>query len=148
MSITTILELRILPPFAIGRLGSSPEPMDNYELIVNPEDPTGYRQLRPSQTLRVDPHTGELSAWTPPHLHFKDAQGRVRPVAPFLEVWARFEPDGPLLPLTGQHLADLGLGPDAVQWRVQVGNIKLFRRTGDQGDQIHADTGPFSDHTA
>jgi hypothetical protein len=148
VAITTILELRILPPFAIGRLGSSPEPMDNYELAVDEQDPTGYRRLRPAETLRVDPDTGELSAWTPRRLRFKDASGRVRPVAPFLEVWARFEPEGPLLPLTGQHLADLGLDPDAVQWRVQVGNIKVFRRTGDQRDQVHADTGLFGDHTS
>jgi hypothetical protein len=26
----TIKELRILPPFAIGRMGSASEPMDNY----------------------------------------------------------------------------------------------------------------------
>jgi hypothetical protein len=34
----TIKELRILPPFAIGRLGSASEPMDNYsfELGIDP----------------------------------------------------------------------------------------------------------------
>lgn len=148
MAITTILELRILPPFAIGRLGSSPEPMDNYDLEIDPQDPTGYRRLVPAETLRVDHNTGELSAWRPPQLRFKDALGRVRPVAPFLEVWARFEPEGPLLPLTAEHLAALGLGPEAVQWRVQVGNIKVFRRTGDLDDQVQADTGLFSDHAA
>ena len=38
-----ILEIRILPPFAVGRLGSSPEPMDNYRLVV--ED--GAAAVRP-----------------------------------------------------------------------------------------------------
>ena len=39
---TTLVELRILPPFAIGRLGSSAEPMDNYE--VNVATPIGWRK--------------------------------------------------------------------------------------------------------
>ena len=40
----TIKELRILPPLAIGRLGSAPEPLDNYELEVPEKDPLGFRR--------------------------------------------------------------------------------------------------------
>ena len=37
----TIKQLRILPPFAIGRLGSASEPMDNYtfDLEIDPANP-------------------------------------------------------------------------------------------------------------
>ena len=33
----TIKELRILPPFAIGRLGSAPDPLDNYTIETEVE---------------------------------------------------------------------------------------------------------------
>ena len=147
MPVKTIFELRILPPFAIARLGSASEPMDNYQLQLDPEDPIGYRQILPADTLMVDQETGEITGLYPPlRVTFKDDEGRIRPVAPFLEVWASFEENGPLLPLTLAHLDDLGLTATDVQWNVHVANIKAFRRTRDPNDQIHAEIGPFSDH--
>lgn len=147
MPITRILELRILPPFAIGRLGSSSEPMDNYQVVINEEDPIGYRKLLPAETLVVDRSSGKITGLVQPsRVQFRDAEGRIRPVAPFLEVWARFEKDGPLLPLTKHHLSDLDLKPADLQWSVHVGNIKVFRRTGDPHDKAEAMIGPFSDH--
>jgi hypothetical protein len=140
-----IVELRILPPFAIARLGSSPEPMDNYDLIVT--DPLGYREIRPAETLIVNGETGEIRLKRPPfNIRFRDGAGRIRPIAPFLEVWARLAGQDEFIPVTSQMLADTGLSPEAVQWSVQVANIKAYRRTGDLGDQIKAATGNFSDH--
>lgn len=147
MPVKTIFELRILPPFAIARLGSASEPMDNYQLQLDQEDPMGYRQILPADTLMVDRETGEISKlYRPSSVKFKDDQGRIRPIAPFLELWASFEEDGPLLPLTLTHLDDLGLTAADVKWSVHVANIKAFRRTRDPNDQIHAEIGPFSDH--
>lgn len=147
MPVSRILELRILPPFTIGRLGSSPDPMDNYEVVIREEDPVGYRQLLPAETLVVDRRSGEITGVVKPHrVQFRDEAGRIRPVSPFLEVWARFEEDGPLMPLTTHHLADLDLAPADLQWKVHVGNIKVFRRTGDPHDKVEAVVGPFSDH--
>jgi hypothetical protein len=141
----TLVELRILPPFAIARLGSSPEPLDNYELTL--EDPIGYRQIRPANTLVIDAETGEPSLKRPPfEVRFRDAYGRIHPVAPFLEVWARFAGEAELVPLTVDVLSELGLGPDAVKWHTHVANIKACRRTGDPKDRIEAAAGPFSDH--
>ena len=61
----TIKQLRILPPFAIGRLGSAREPMDNYsfDLDIDPdnETPLGYRQIKPQPTLVVDEKSGEIA---------------------------------------------------------------------------------------
>ncbi|MFI1935820.1 hypothetical protein ACH44C_01285 [Streptomyces purpureus] len=139
-----LTELRILPPLAIGRFGSSDEPMDNYHVVIG--EPTGYRELQPAPTLQVDPVSGAISQETQPtEVRFRDATGRIRPVAPFLEVWARFD-DGDLEPLTTAGLEAVGVTPTDLRWRVVVANLKAARRTGDTEDGIHADTGPFSDH--
>jgi hypothetical protein len=145
MPITDIKELRILPSLAIGRLGSSPEPMDNYD--VEEREGKEFRQLVPRPTLNVDRATGRIvSETTPEALRFRDAGKKIRPVAPFLEVWARFEDGGPLEALTAGNLQDLGLDPSTVRWRVHVGNIKAFRRTGDAADRIEAVVEGISDH--
>jgi hypothetical protein len=144
---TDIKELRILPPLAIARLGSSPTPMVNYDAVVDDQNPTGYRTIVPAETLIVDRATGEITdSRTPDRVSFRDNNGLIHPVAPFLEVWARFEDDGPLQPLTTAQLADLTLTPANLRWRVQVANHKVFRRTRQAGDKIEADTGPFTDH--
>ena len=56
----TIRELRILPPFAIGRLGSAKEPLDNYTIEDDPNHPLGFRRIRGAETLFVDETTGEI----------------------------------------------------------------------------------------
>jgi hypothetical protein len=140
-----IVELRILPPFAIGRLGSSPDPMDNYDLVL--PDPISVRRIVAADTIVVDPATGAATLKRPPFdVRFRDAGYRIRPIAPFLEVWARREGSEELVPLTAGMLEELGLGPDAVEWRVHVGNVKAFRRTNDPNDRVEAVAGPFRDH--
>lgn len=140
-----LLELRILPPFAIARLGSSPTPMDNYELEI--PNPIGARQIVAADTLVVDPETGEASLKRPPFaVRFRDAEYRIRPIAPFLEVWARFAGEDHLVPLTTKELSEMGLELKAVKWQVHVANIKAYRRTGDRKDRVEALTGFFSDH--
>jgi hypothetical protein len=138
----TILEIRILPPLAISRLGSSSEPLENYELVV--DEPLGHRKIVPAETLRVDPTTGEISeAYTPKEIRFRDGD-RIRPVAPFLEVFARTSADT-LEPLTVDLLKSHGLSVADVRWTVTLGNIKAFRRTNDPNDKVIAST-TFSDH--
>ena len=140
----TIVELRVLPPFALARLGSSPEPMDNYNLIIN--NPIRPREICAATTLTVDPDTGTLLVIQPPFdVKFRDAYGRIRPVAPFFEVWARLAGDTTLQPVTHALLAGAGLPPEAVKWNVTVANRKAFRRTGDAGDIVEAATGWFND---
>jgi hypothetical protein len=140
-----IRELRILPPLAIARFGAAPTPMDNYDAVVDPEQPLGYRALRPAQTLRVDVAGGEITAtFVPQRLSFTEG-GQVRPVAPFLELWALTD-GGQLEPVTTAMLAAQGASPANIRWRVQVANHKAARRTGDAADRIDADSGEFSDH--
>ena len=57
----TIRELRILPPFAIGRLGSAPAPLDNFTMVESQEHPLDYRAIVPQETLTVNERTGEIS---------------------------------------------------------------------------------------
>ena len=145
-AIEDVVEIRLLPPLAIARLGSSPEPMHNYD-ILPPADGEDHRRLAPAPTLRIE--DGRIVAEElPAEVRFRDDAGRIRPVSPFLEVWARFAAGEPLQPLTAEHLAQVGLGPADVVWRVDVANLKAFRRTGDPRDRIEAGTGEFSDHSA
>ena len=146
----TISELRILPPFAIGRLGSAKEPLDNYTIENNPDEPLGYRRIVCAETLTVDETTGEIVSKGIPHtIEFKSG-GKIRPVAPFLEVFlvSKEVSKGKVLsekmvPLDQDLLTKLG---GQIEWKVSVANRKVMRRTGDPHDMVSADTGWFSDH--
>lgn len=146
-----IHELRILPPLAIARFGAASTPMDNYDAVVDPANPLGYRELRPAETLELDVAGGEITrTFIPEKLSFIE-DGAVRPVAPFLEVWALTGDDpltggGALEPLTIALLEAEGASVSDLRWQVQVANLKVFRRTGDANDEVLADSGPFSDH--
>ena len=138
----TVLDIQILPPLAIARLGSSETPLENYELAV--EDPLGHRTINPLDTLRVDAASGEISEYRST-LPFKFRDGpRIRPVAPFLEIFARTDAET-LVPLTVDLLAAEGLKASDIRWTVKVGNVKAFRRTGNEEDKIYA-SATFSDH--
>ena len=97
-----IIELRILPPFAIARLGSADDPMDNYTIELdapeNQNQPLGYRALKPLDTLIVGERSGEIEAIkTPPlPLQFKIG-GRIRP-------WRRSSKSMRSLKATGPRL--------------------------------------------
>ena len=141
-----IQELRVLPPLAIARFGAAATPLDNYDAVVDPERPLGHRALRPAETLEVDVESGEIvRAFVPERLSFVE-DGKVRPVAPFLEVWALTD-GGQLEPLTTELLESEGASALELRWRVQVANHKVSRRTGVEADQVEADSGEFSDHT-
>jgi hypothetical protein len=144
----TIKQLRILPPFAIGRLGSADEPMDNYSFDQNIghhlEQPLGYRQLKPQPTLIVNKNSGEIEGdRAPDTLEFKRG-GKIRPVAPFLEVFAVVENDE-LVPLTVELLRNHDLTVKDIAWQVRVSNRKVVRRTQNPDDLVHAEIN-FSDH--
>lgn len=141
----TIAEIRILPPLAIARFGSSPDPMDNYDLVVT--HPVGAREIQAADTYLVDPATGDVSIKHPPFdVRFRDDDGNIRPVSPFLEVWVRLDAQTELVPLTLKLLSAAGLSLDALHWSVELASRKAFRRTGDRHDIVEARTGAFHDH--
>ncbi|SHN15828.1 hypothetical protein [Chitinophaga sp. CF418] len=137
-----IKEIRILPPIAIGRLGASPLPVAAYDLVIPDNKPLDFRQIIPQETLTVDNIQNTVSAHVPDQIVFKDppeSDGYICPVAPFLELFA-ITSDNPdmLVPLTEELLQQAGLTLDNVSWSVTVGNLKLFRRTGNIKDKIIA----------
>jgi hypothetical protein len=153
----TIKALRLLPPLAFARFGSASVPQANYELVD--DRPLGFRQIRPADTLIVQPD-GTLTIQegmlrTRPadpseeraeiNKMFREGD-RIRPVAPFFEVWAITDERPELVPLTLRLLADHEkLDASAILWRVHVENRKVFRRTGDAKDKVVATTPWFSD---
>jgi hypothetical protein len=145
MPVTDIHEIRLLPPLAIGRFGSSAEAMHNYDSVVPAGN--GYRELRPAETLLVNAMTGEIVKHTPVGpVRFKDGAGRVKPVCPFLEVWARFDGDADLRALTISDLASLGRGPEHISWDVSFANLKMLRRTGQPADRVEARIAGMTGH--
>ncbi|HZZ22846.1 MAG TPA: hypothetical protein VFE60_09840 [Roseiarcus sp.] len=144
--VQTIRSLRILPPFAIARLGSADAPMDNYTIEMgvklDEDKPLGYRTLKPLPTLIVDEQTGAIKdeAPTPKLLEFIH-DGKIRPVAPFLEVFAVLD-NGEFAPLTLDLLKRNDLIEETadethiISWRVWLANRKVARRTGDPKDVV------------
>jgi len=143
----SIIGLRILPPFAIGRFGSSQTPLEAFDLEVPQESPLDFRRIVGQETLVVDQESGAIiRKYTPKgdEIRFKDGE-QIRPVAPFLEVFVQTA-ENTLEPLTLSLLAAEGLAADAVHWKVDVANLKVFRQTGKADDKIFASSGPFNDH--
>jgi len=142
-----IRELRILPPLVIGRLGSAEAPLDNFSIVTDQKATLGYRKIVPAPTLHVDEATGEISEVTVPSaIEFKTKDDKIRPVAPFIEVWARVDDREDFEPLTLELLRAHGAAPGDLQWRVTVENRKVERRTGKAADRVQASTEAFSDH--
>jgi len=145
--------LRILPPIAIGRLGSASEPLVNYEIEADPKHPLDLHRIKGATTLVVDSATGEIvDSFIPEIVSFKevgesDGAERIRPVAPFLEVWALVDREQ-WVPLTLDLLRQNGLTPAHVKWQVSVANRKVARRTANEGDEVTAKTPLFSSHEA
>jgi hypothetical protein len=140
----TIHELRILPALAVARLGASETPLANYRLEPDKDNPLGYRRIEREETLDLHVDSGEIiRAFTPERIKFRDGD-KIRPVAPFLEVFARTS-DDVLEPLTLQLLSDHDLTPDSVKWTIDLGCRKIERRTRDANDRIMAHL-TVSDH--
>src|SRR5689334_14537283 len=106
-----LLELFFLPPMAIARLGSSPTPVDSFRWVADANSHShADTVIEPAISLRVLAD-GSVAPYLPSSIVFKDADGAVRPVAPFLELWATLE-DGDTgkideVPLTLALLAQL-----------------------------------------
>jgi hypothetical protein len=147
--------LRIQPPIAIARLGSASEPLVSYEIEADSQHPLDLHRIKGAKTFRVDGTTGEiLDSFVPEVVSFKETQTvdgqtteRIRPVAPFLEVWARVNSNR-WVPLTLDLLYENGLTPAEVQWQVAVANRKVARRTANPDDEVSAKTPVFSSHAS
>jgi hypothetical protein len=139
-----IKSIRIFPPLAVARLGSSPVPLENYELEI--PDAVSPRKIVPAMSLLVDKDGNVSEKKSTGSVAFRDREGLIHPVAPFFELWAQMEGSEDWVPLTKGFLEANGLNPDAVRWKVSVGNHKIFRRTNDPNDRIDAVTDEIADH--
>ena len=134
MSQNRITEIFFLPPLAIGRLGGGDTPLENF-FWANDNTLHGSRStiLEPAVTFEVQ-DDGSIRTYIPTSLRFRDGD-RLRPVAPFFELWATVEntdaSDQPHdLPLTLDLLAAHGASLDNIRYTITVANRKAQRRTG------------------
>ncbi len=83
---------------------------------------------------------GSLEAYLPRDLRFKDGQA-IRPVCPFLELYAQFTDPGCDtydVPLTPAILEELGLSLPLLSFKIEAVNRKAARRTGDEACAFEA----------
>ncbi len=133
-TVETITSIFILPPLAIGRLGGGDTPLESFSWAVDPSFHGGSRTvIVPEVTLEVQ-DDGTLRTYVPTTIRFRDGE-RLRPVAPFFEVWANVEgPSGPrAVPLTLDVLKANNVTLDHLEFTVTVANRKAQRRTGSAG---------------
>jgi hypothetical protein len=129
-----IRSIFINPPIAIARLGGSSVPQDAYGWVET-ADPRadGETTIAPMWSLNVLPD-GSLDPVLPAELRFRDGD-LIRPVCPFLEVWALTGDDGDPAgggretPLTTALLAQHGATLSDLKVTVDAHNLKAARRT-------------------
>src|SRR3954447_2508300 len=92
MASDTIRRLFFTPPVAIARLGASTTPMKAFDWVVDDPHTIAETRVRPTWTLDVD-QEGAVTPRMSDALVVRD-RPLVRPVAPFLELWA-MTGDGP-----------------------------------------------------
>ena len=130
-----IQELFINPPIAVARLGGSTVPQDAYRWIESPDPRTGGDTVVTADWSLAVQADGSVRPHMPEELHFRDG-ALIRPVAPFLELWARVGEPGSAagtwrdVPLTPKLLATQGVNLADLSIRVNAINGKAARRTG------------------
>ncbi len=134
-----IVGLYLDPPMAIARVDGAREPMDAYTWAVDENPHRGVQtHITPACSLHPISESGDghwphrLVAHMPARITFKDAQGRIKPVAPFFELWARVQDaDGSTVavPVTAPFLQARGATLRDLVFTVDAGNRKAQSRT-------------------
>src|SRR5271166_1334606 len=126
MSGFAIREMFFLPPLAVARVGGSDTPLDCFHWVTDPSIHAGGRTvIRPAVSFAVQ-SDASLSAYVPSHIRFSD-NGKLRPVAPFFELWIRTW-KGEEVPLTLERMAALGVNLADVRFAITIANRKAARR--------------------
>jgi hypothetical protein len=138
--VTSLLNVYVMPPFAVARLGASDTPVDAFDWVENPATHgAGRTVIRPAVSLRVLPD-GSIQPFMPSVILFRDGPGqKIRPTAPFFELWGRFDDTADLQPLTETRLEEIGGSLARVSWRVRAANLKAARRTKSPADGFGAE---------
>lgn len=128
----TIRRIFFVPPVAIARLGGSLTPLAAFEWSRGDPHTIAETRIRPTWTLEVLPD-GSVAPRMPTQIIVRDG-ALLRPVAPFLELWA-LTGDGPesaltAVPVTPALLTANGATEEALSFAVEAMNRKASRRTG------------------
>ena len=127
------------PPMAIARVGRSKEPMPAYRWKLDENPARGVQtMIEPAASLIETSvkgnghHPYTLKVETPSEVRFKDRHGKIKPVAPFFELWARIQDaDGTVVkvPVTKAFLEARGTKLENLQFTVVAANRKAEART-------------------
>lgn len=127
------------PPMAIARVGGSREPMPAYRWKLDENPSRGVQtMIEPAPSLIETSvkgnghHPYTLKVETPNKVVFKDRHGRIKPVAPFFELWARVQDsDGSVVkvPVTAAFLDARGTSLKHLRFTVVAANRKAEART-------------------
>ncbi|SMX50662.1 hypothetical protein [Maliponia aquimaris] len=127
------------PPMAIARVGGSKEPMPAYRWKLDENPARGVQtMIEPAPSLIETSvrgnghHPFTLSVETPDRVQFKDRHGKIKPVAPFFELWARVQDDdGSVVrvPVTQAFLKARGTALRHLRFTVVAANRKAEART-------------------
>jgi hypothetical protein len=131
----------IVPPLAFARVGKSSQPCDAFFWGPNDVSPhgSGTTTLQPAETIDVAPD-GTATSRMPVEIIFRDHEG-IRPVCPFFELhaqWSDSAGDVQTGPLTQDLLAQWSIALSDIEWRVELGNLKAFHYTFNEGDKVEA----------
>ena len=134
-----ILGIFFDPPMAIARVGRSKEPMPAYRWKLDENPSRGVQtMIEPAPSLdeisvkRTGHHPFTLRVKHHDEITFKDRHGKVKPVAPFFELWARVQDaDGSVVavPVTEAFLTARGTKLKHLQFTVVAANRKAESRT-------------------
>ncbi len=124
------------PPIVVARLGGSPTPVVAYswEESPNPRN-DGDTVIAPEWSFEILPDSS-VSPFKPDSVRFRDGP-LIRPVCPFIEIWARLGERGSAestwrdVPLTETLLESFGADRSAIRFTVDARNLKAARRTQD-----------------
>lgn len=129
----------IVPPLAFARVGGSPIPCGAFLWGPNDISPrgAGSTTLVPALSLDVA-EDGTLSSHIPTDVIFRDEAG-IRPVCPFFELHAEWTDAAGVRHsgvVTTEVLEAVGSTLSDITWSVELGNLKAFHYTYEDGDRI------------
>jgi len=134
-----ILDIRIFPPIAISRFGSASDDLDGYTVEINEKNPLDFRDIVPESTAIIE-EDGKIVWKKSTSISFKDNQGKIKPVSPFLELFVCTDDDTEnFIPLTANILKIAGASLADVSVTIRMENHKMYRRTNDLNDVIKAE---------
>ena len=137
-----IKSIRIFPPLAVARLGSSLVPLENYELEI--PDAVSPRKIVPAMTLLVDEDGNVSEKRSTGSVAFRDREGLIHPVAPFFELWAQMEFFDEGTAVIARDIAEPGALTQSLcaPWQNDYRECSCFYWAASRPDFVNVEVGP------